>query len=167
MERTIEEFHPKSLAETIDTESQKLMISTIIGDINDKIGCVRSEYQLDNEKEIIDNVIGRMPVYKQLESYVSNTKSIGELLLSSNNLSEYISAVEKFKKHQEEIPLKELISEKVTSLSDSKSNPNEIRVRQLLENIVDILLQMEKLNLVIVCVLKQIYNYLENNNNLV
>ena len=113
----------------------------------------------------MDYVIGRMPIYEQLKSYASNTKSIGELLLSSRSLSEYISAIDLFKKHQEEIPLKEFISEKVTSLSDAKRDPNEIRIRQLLAKIVDILLQMENLNLVIFCILKQICDNKEKTNN--
>ena len=56
MERTIEELNLRLLADRFDNESQKQIISTIIGDINNKIKSVQSEFQSDNDKEIIDYV---------------------------------------------------------------------------------------------------------------
>ena len=66
-------------------------LNAILNKIVDTDGSLKSALNADKEREIVDLLIGKEPIYKHLESLKEKAKTNGELLLLETDWQEFIN----------------------------------------------------------------------------
>lgn len=142
---------------TIDLAKEKdqQRIKVILGDFEAQLKALKDESCTPIEQEIIDTMMGGMPVYMYLLSHKNENKSIGELLLLPENRADLLEIITK-SLPPKDMSLQEILKTTVMEYPAKKSD--EQRIMQLFEKIVKILQEVSQ---IIIITLLHICNQLD------